>query len=217
MDFIKKFIGIAPPKEHSDGGFKPSDENDFEVFDILPNGTQHRWHSCDIQEYMQEMERKFQEMLIPFQQRPEFSNDLFQTPAYKQDIDGSLDGCRPNADQILEIMEQDRHMQKSPIHPRHETPNFFQLPPDFKSFSRSVSIQTSQRPDGVWETRKVVRDEHGNEQVTVTEQLDRPGNNGSLLDLPRIGADFPQSQFNPPDRDHRGMSLIDKLFGRFST
>ncbi|CAB3368956.1 Hypothetical predicted protein [Cloeon dipterum] len=181
MDFIKKFVGIAPPEEHSDGyfywGFKPSDENDFEIFDILPNGPQHRWDSYDIQQYSQEireMERKFQEMLIPFQQRPEFSTDLFRAPTHKQDVDGSLDGCRPNADQILEIMEQDRHMQKSPIHPRHEAPNFFQLPPDFKSFSRSVSIQTSQRPDGVWETRKVVRDEHGNEQVTVTEQLDRP-------------------------------------------
>ena len=58
---------------------------------------------------------------------------------------------------LLAIMEEDKNERSHQLVPRHsqlpESPfsHFFQVPPDSKnfSFSRSVSIQTTQRPDGV--------------------------------------------------------------------
>jgi hypothetical protein len=74
-----------------------------------------------------------------------------------------------------------------------------------KELSQSLNFQT-------WETRKVVRDGDGNEQVTVTEH---PPNEGfpSLPMLPDFRKDSP---FDPiPENNQRGTSIFDKIFGGF--
>lgn len=53
---------------------------------------------------------------------------------------------------LLAIMEEDkneRNQQLAPRTPQSPFSQFFNIPPGSKSFSRSISIQTTQRPDGV--------------------------------------------------------------------
>lgn len=53
---------------------------------------------------------------------------------------------------LLAIMEEDkneRNPQLAPRRPQSPFSQFFNIPPGSKSFSKSISIQTTQRPDGV--------------------------------------------------------------------
>lgn len=73
--------------------------------------------------------------------------------------------------------------------------------PKFRSVTRSVTVTKVIKSDGSVEERRTVRDEHGNEEITVTHSGPNPEGSG-----PR--PDFPQ-----PFSDMRDDSLFSKFFG----
>ncbi|XP_059471390.1 uncharacterized protein LOC132194246 [Neocloeon triangulifer] len=217
MDFIKKFFGIPPPQKYNDGyyywGTNPPTIQDLDEFKNFPHPNQ---------PWQREMEQNLGDILGQYpgffsEVMPRFFEDFQSQPPLPPVIDKSdkvLDGSSLTGDHLMAIMEEDRQKRNY----QHQAPHqdlplqFPQLPPGFKSFSRSISIQTTQRPDGVWETRKVVRDGEGSEQVTVTEQPDPPSGGSTFFSMiPQFGAECP----NPPKQDQNRMSLFEKVFRSF--
>ncbi|XP_072166996.1 HCLS1-associated protein X-1-like isoform X2 [Diadema setosum] len=82
--------------------------------------------------------------------------------------------------------------------------------PQFRSYSRSVSIQTIRRADGTTETRRTEIDDKGNETTTVTTTQGEMPHPGIPSSFPRLRLGRPPGHL---ESEEHADSMFEKFFG----